>query len=41
MSDELVHVDIKKPSRIPNGGGDRMLEGMTENRQNRDRRSGY
>ena len=38
---ELVHVDIKKLGRIPNGGGHRMLGRTIGNRNNKKRGLGY
>jgi transposase InsO family protein len=37
----LVHVDIKKQGRIPNGGGHRMLGRQAGNRNNKKRGRGY
>ena len=38
---ELVHVDIKKLGRIPDGGGHRMLGRVVGNRHNKKRGRGY
>ncbi|MCW2165029.1 transposase InsO [Microbacterium hydrothermale] len=38
---ELVHVDLKKLGRIPDGGGWRMLGRQTGNRNNKNRGLGY
>jgi transposase InsO family protein len=38
---ELVHVDVKKLARIPDGGGWRMLGRSTETRRSRLRGAGY
>ncbi|WP_191412384.1 IS481 family transposase [Salinibacterium sp. ZJ70] len=38
---ELVHVDIKKLGRIPNGGGHRMLGRTAGNRNNKKQGRGY
>ncbi len=37
----LVHVDIKKQGRIPDGGGHRMLGRQTGNRNNKKKGRGY
>ena len=37
----LVHVDIKKQGRIPNGGGHRMLGRQARNRNNKKRGRGH
>lgn len=38
---ELVHIDIKKLGRIPDGGGHRMLGRVVGNRHNKKRGRGY
>jgi transposase InsO family protein len=38
---DLVHVDIKKQGRIPDGGGHRMLGRTTGNRNNKKKSRGY
>lgn len=38
---QLVHVDIKKQERIPDGGGHRMLGQQAGNRNNKKRGRGY